>query len=416
MRLGSEHGRAPRGNNIGCVSGAFRFYVTPNSANAPAVFLLKLALSTLCEHPRRRTGLTTLFHEFLAAALRVAPDVEWVIFAGPDAPWTISDARVAVVRDFPANDRRSARLWADHFSVAPAARALGAQALLTVGFVPLRTAGLPVAMHVFTVHHRRPWGGGVGAWYRRVAVARGLRRAALVIANSRWTASQLDLAAADARLLVSHEGVQHDRFFPKTAAGGRVTIPTVGGGELPAEYLLWVGNFYAYKRVELALAAYARLRAELRARFPLVLAGGDWAGGRLRAECVVRALRIERDVRFLGWVDDEGLPSLYHGARAHVLATSEETFGRSVTEAMACGCPCVLQDLPVLREVASDAAVFCDFGDAARAGAELEAICTDDVLAARLRAAGLRRAADFSFEKLARERLAAIWNMLGQKP
>jgi glycosyltransferase involved in cell wall biosynthesis len=95
-----------------------------------------------------------------------------------------------------------------------------------------------------------------------------------------------------------------------------------------------------------------------------------------------------------------------------VLASGEETFGRSVTEAMACGCPCLLQDLPVLREVAGGAALFCDFAGSSAAGAALEKICTDDALAARLRADGLRRAMDFSFEKLARERVAAILGVL----
>ena len=56
--------------------------------------------------------------------------------------------------------------------------------------------------------------------------------------------------------------------------------------------------------------------------------------------------------------------------------------------------------------------MFCDFADAAAAGAALEKICTDDALAGRLRADGLRRAADFSFERLARERIAAIGEIL----
>lgn len=359
---------------------------------------MRLALSTLCEHPRRRTGLTTLFPEFIGAALRVAPDVEWVIMAGPGAEWPVADERVRVVRDFPANDRRGLRLWADHLAVAPKARELGAEALLTVGFVPLRTAGLPVAMHVFTVHHRRP-GGGLVAWYRRAAVARGLRRAALVIANSQWTAAQLTLPPDGARILVSHEGVQHQRFTPDGPRG-------VAG--LPPGYFLWAGNFYPYKRAELALAAYARLRPELRARCPLVLAGGDWQGGRARAEAAARSVGVAENVRFLGWVDDAALPALFRGARAHLLSTNEETFGRSVAEAMACGCPCVLQDLPVLREVTDGAALFCDFATPATAAAELEKICVDDALVAKLRAAGVKRAAAFSFEKLARERIDAI--------
>lgn len=357
---------------------------------------MKLALSILCENPHRRTGLTTFFQEFVRHTLTPHADLRWIVFAGLGQEWPIGDARVEVVRDFPANDRRAARLLADHFAVAPAAKARGAAALLTVGFVPLRTAGLPVVMHVLSLHHLRP-GGGLGALYRRAAVARGLRRAALVITNSHWTAAQL--GAAPAPVLVSHEGLQHEIFTPD---GPR------GGPGLPAEYLLWTGNFYAYKRAELALAAYARLSPDRRARFPFVFVGGDWEGGRARAEAAARALGVERDVRFLGWVDDAALPALYRGARAHVLASNEETFGRSVVEAMACGCPCLVHDLPVMREVTGGAARFCDFADSAAAGAALEEISTDDALAARLRADGLRRAADFSFEKLARERVAAI--------
>lgn len=354
-----------------------------------------LALSALCENPHRRTGLSTLFHEFISHALRVRPEVRWLVFVGPEQAWSVDDERVTVIRDFPSNERLGARLLADHLRVAPEARRRGARALLTVGFIPFRTAGLPIVMHLFSLHHRRE--GGLRAWYRRRAVEPGLRHAALVIVNSAWTAAQL--GGVRAPVLVSHEGLQHDRFRPN---GGR------GLPGWPAEYVLWAGNFYGYKRAELALAAYAELPTELRARFPFVLVGGDWAGGRTRAEAVARELGIERDTHFVGWIGDDVLPNAYRGARAHVLSSAEETFGRSVTEAMACGCPCLVQDLPVLREVTAGAARFADFADTPAAAAALRELCTDDALAARLRTEGVRRATAFSFEKLARERLDAI--------
>ena len=357
---------------------------------------MKLALSILCENPNRRTGLSTLFHEFVRHALVECPDITWIVFAGPEQEWTIADERVEVVRDFPSNERRTARLWADHFWVAPAARRRGAACLLTIGFVPLRTAGLSIVMHVFTLHHRGA-GGGVRALYRRVAVKRGLGRAALVITNSRWTATQLGPTRAP--VIVSYEGLEHERFSPEGPKG-------VMGQ--PATYLLWVGNFYAYKRAELALVAYAQLAPELRARFPFLFVGGDWDGGRARAEDVARALQVQRDVRFLGWVPDSELPALYRGARAYVLSTSEETFGRSVAEAMACGCPCVLQDLPVLREVTAQAAIFVDFANAQAAGAALGRVCVDDQAIAPFRESGPRRAAKYSFQRLAKERIRAI--------
>ncbi len=361
---------------------------------------MKLALSILCEDPRRPTGLSTLFPAFVTAALQEYPDLGWLVFAGPRQPWPAEDGRVEIVRDFPANDRLARRLWADHFRVAPAARGRGAAALLTVGFCPVRRAGLPVVMHVFALHHLRQK--DLRSAYRRWAVARGLGRAALVVVNSQWTAAQL--RAPGDRLVVSHEGLQHDHFQSRGAAGGP---------GLPPPYLLTVGNLYPYKRLELALAAYARLPGELRSRMPLVVAGGDWAGGRARAEAAAGRLGLTREVRFLGWVEDAALPALYRGARAHVLATAEETFGRSVLEAMACGCPSVLQDLPVLREVTGGSAVFTDFADEERAGRALFAICADDTLWQRLRTAGLRRAGEFSYGKLARERVEAILRAIG---
>ena len=370
---------------------------------------IPLALSTLCENPDRRTGLSTFFPAFVAQALTVFPDVHWLVFAGPDAPWPVDDPRVGVVRDFPANNRPWTRLRADHFCVGGAARGRGAAALLTVGFMPLRTAGLPVVMHAFVL----PRGSGLRGLYRRWAVRRGCARAALVIANSRWAAAELEKnhSLAPSRRLVSPEGLDHARFAPEGPPSERAETARALG--LPPRYLLWVSNFYAYKRAELALAAYARLAPELRAEFPLVLAGGDWRGGLDRARAAAARLGVTAEVRFLGWIGDRWLPALYRGARAHVLSTAEETFGKSVTEAMACGCPCVLQDLPVLREVAEGAAEFVDFGRPERAASALEKICRDDAHAAGLRAAGLARAAEFGYEKLARERVTAILARLG---
>jgi glycosyltransferase involved in cell wall biosynthesis len=361
---------------------------------------VQLALSILCENPKRRTGLSTLFPAFISETLKLFPEISWLIFAGPEQDWRITDERIAVVRRFAANDRLYARLCADHFHVPRVAKSFGAAALLTVGFCPIMRAGLPTAMHVFTVHHR---GAGIGlrSGYRKWAINHGVKNASLIITNSRWTASRLQVNPE--RLLVSYEGLDADLFRPEGPG-----YKGFSGGS----YLLWASNFYRYKRVELVLGAYAQIPATLRAKYPLVMVGGDWSGERGRAEALVQKLGLGRNVHFLGWVDDETLPALYRGARAHVLSTAEETFGRTVLEAMACGCPCVLQDLPVLREVTDGSALFVDFTDQTAAGAALTKICSDDALARSLREKGLRRSRDFSFARLAKERIEAILKML----
>jgi glycosyltransferase involved in cell wall biosynthesis len=81
---------------------------------------------------------------------------------------------------------------------------------------------------------------------------------------------------------------------------------------------------------------------------------------------------------------------------------------------MACGCPSVLQDLPVLHEVAGAGALYVDFADPQAATAALESICTDAALRARLSAAGIGRSGEFSFERLARERVGALLERVGE--
>ena len=215
---------------------------------------------------------------------------------------------------------------------------------------------------------------------------------------------------AAAKLLVSWEGLAHRQFHPEAAGDEGERMRTELG--IGPNYLLWSGNFYAYKQAEKLLAAYARLDAAQRAKMPLVFVGGEWEGGKSRALAAVRELGLGRDVRFLGWVGDEWLAPLYRHARAHVLASAEETFGKSVTEAMACGCACLVNDIPVLREVAGGAALVVRFDDAAPAGAALAEIAGNDGLVEQLRTAGLRRAAEFGYTRLSRERVGAVLALL----
>ena len=79
--------------------------------------------------------------------------------------------------------------------------------------------------------------------------------------------------------------------------------------------------------------------------------------------------------------------------------TRFEGFGLPVLEAMARGVPVACSELPVLREVAGDAAVYFDASDPRSLA---DAIRTAITEGERLRAAGLARAAEFSWAAAAR--------------
>jgi glycosyltransferase involved in cell wall biosynthesis len=377
---------------------------------------MKLALSLLCENPQRKTGLTTTYHEFVARSLTLFPKVTWIVFVGPNQEWHVDDPRVEVVRDFPANDRLGARLWADHFRVPVAARARGADVMISTGFVPLRKT-LPTVMHVFSLQHldRTNRIGFARELYRRFLTKVSWHKADLMITNSRFAMSQILNVFPEFRrkLIQAYEGLQHEQFNTTTLPGEAGRLRTEMG--LDPGYFLWLSNFYPYKQADKLLAGYAQLDAAARRRHPLVMVGGEWFGVLAAAKEQARALGIAEDVKFLGWVGDGLLAPLYRAALAHVLPSREETFGRTVIESMACGTPCVLNDIPIMREVSAGHALIVDFNQPAQVAEAMKRVATDENLRATLREAGLGRAAHFTFEKFTSERIVAIERLVAGK-
>ena len=375
--------------------------------------LMKLAVSLLCENPEKRTGLSSFLPAMLKASLGQFPNLSWVVYLGEGQEWTAPDARIELVRTFPANNRPLARLLADHLRVPGDARRRGAQALLTVGFAPLSLA-LPVVMHAFSVQHRKS-SLGLGyprMAYRNWALSRGLRKARLVVTNSQFAASLLEQIHGPlpaGRLLISPEGVDHGSHNPQKLPGEIERLSSVLG--LRPGYIFWASNFYRYKRAELAISAFAKLPAELRVAHPLVLVGGDWKG-LASARATAAQAGVAEQTRFLGWVEEGLMPALFRNAACHVLSSAEETFGRSVLDALACACPCVVQDIPALREVAGGAALYCDYAHPEQAAAVLRSCLEDAELSERLRREGLERASQFSWNRVAQERIGAIRALL----
>lgn len=66
------------------------------------------------------------------------------------------------------------------------------------------------------------------------------------------------------------------------------------------------------------------------------------------------------DVTYLGRASDSELLELYNQADCFVLPSLYEGFGLPPLEAMACGCPVLVSDIPVEREVCADAARYFD--------------------------------------------------------
>jgi glycosyltransferase involved in cell wall biosynthesis len=104
-------------------------------------------------------------------------------------------------------------------------------------------------------------------------------------------------------------------------------------------------------------------------------------------------------------VDDSQLVALYQRARVFVFPSRYEGFGFPVLEAMACGCPVITSNASSLPEVVGDAALLADPSDCNGFVRHLEQVLADEELRRVFREKGLARAAQFSWERTARETL-----------
>jgi len=181
---------------------------------------------------------------------------------------------------------------------------------------------------------------------------------------------------------------------------------------VPAQYLLFVGTFEPRKNVAGLLNAYGILRESEKDKPPLVLAGRrGWLFDETLAQ--VDRLGLRDHIVFLDTPSDDDLLALYSGAMALVLPSHYEGFGLTVLEAMACGAPVVISDRGSLPEIAGDAALVVDPDDVDALAGAMRRVVGDAEVRARLRERGLARAAEFGWERCARETLAVYDRVLG---
>jgi len=170
---------------------------------------------------------------------------------------------------------------------------------------------------------------------------------------------------------------------------------------LNSPYILYVGSLEPRKNLKMLLEAWQL---------------GDFDGATLAVAGAsghtfqkLQFDSIPEQVRLLGRVADDVLPALYAGAAGFVYPSIYEGFGLPPLEAMACGCPVAVSDIPAHREVCGGTARYFDPFSPKDIATQLEWLLRlDGALRAALVEHGLQRAALYSWKSAASD----TWRVL----
>ena len=217
---------------------------------------------------------------------------------------------------------------------------------------------------VITVHdlaiYKHPEWFPRGQWLAtKIVVPASIRKAQKIIVPSQATKKDLQelFQVADDKIAVIPHGVE-ERFFssPVIASGTPRGNPNeIASSSAKAQtprndkkYILFVGTLEPRKNLGRVIEAYAGLPEEIKNSYELWIAGSS---GWNFESIIDNQLSIIDSIKWLGYISDDDLPSLYQNASLFVYPSLYEGFGLPVLEAMAAGVPVVTSKGSAMEEI-----------------------------------------------------------------
>ncbi len=167
------------------------------------------------------------------------------------------------------------------------------------------------------------------------------------------------------------------------------------------DYLLFVGTLSPHKNIKRIIEAFNKVRNE-GYDYQLVICGKKgWLYEDIFKK--VKDLKLESEVIFTDYVNDEELEVLYKNTKLFVFPSLYEGFGFPPIEAMARKAPVLTSREGAIPEVVGDAAIFCDAYDTKDIYNKIVKVINERYLLDKLIMKGNDRILQLSWENLGKK-------------
>lgn len=235
--------------------------------------------------------------------------------------------------------------------------------------------------------------------YEAFAVRKTLRNARLVITSTDTVAADLVAAGLPAnRVRTIRYGLRDDIWRRLDPSAIDEFCDRQG---LSRPYLLTMTSADRRKNARTAIEAFAQRMH----RYPTLTLVVLLAASDLRRELdeTVAASGAASRVRFLERVPAADMPALYAGASATLFLSLREGFGMPPLESMACGTPVICSNREPMTTLYGDSVLLVEPQDPDAVAGAIDRVLVDESLRTQLVSRGRRTAAQFSWDRAARD-------------
>lgn len=236
-------------------------------------------------------------------------------------------------------------------------------------------------------------------WMYRLVIGSAVRRARTVFTVSRFTQADLESVYPSIanKICMTHEAADMEvsTLSPddEQLLFQRIGLTFHGKGR---PYVLYVGNAYPHKNLQLLLDVAGRLPEK-----QFVCVGReDYFYREFKKQ--VEQQKIT-NILFTGFVSDKFLPVLYREAESYFFPSLYEGFGLPALEALQFGTPVVLARAGALPEIVGEAGIFFDPKNVEEVVKKVKLIGENTALRERMILMGKKRIQDFSWSRMATE-------------
>lgn len=231
-------------------------------------------------------------------------------------------------------------------------------------------------------------------------------------------ASFLDMAVrfiyrrADCYITVS-QAVKNDlaiylKIHKVAVAGNGVNSKKFRPHDLEKIYdAAFLGRLHPQKGIEVLLKAWKMIVTK-NSSAKLVLIGGGNKSDTEHYRTLIHTLGINENVEMKGFVPDEELVRLLNSSKIFVFPSLYDGFANAVAEAMACGLPCVISNIPALRENYGEASVLVEPNDVQGLKEAIVKLLKSEKRREELRKRGRERVKMFDWKDVVRKELEVI--------